>query len=125
MREIEFRVWDYTWEVLGQVTDVEFIDGKPFWHFDFEIKGTSCKARSSSLCVEISQYTGLRDKNGKKIFEGDIGWDEFRGEYNEIIFHEGKFIAECENIAYDLWEVTDDIEVIGNKWENPDLLEAG
>lgn len=85
------------------------------------------------ICIEtwcgidsktIGQYTGLKDKNGKKIFEGDIGWDEHNECYGVVKFEEGKFLYVWENIVEDLWEVADGIEICGNIHENPELLEA-
>ncbi|HAA4451531.1 TPA_asm: hypothetical protein GER72_02280 [Listeria monocytogenes] len=72
----------------------------------------------------IGQYTGLKDKNGKKIFEGDICWEEYGECYGVVKFEEGKFLYAWENIAEDLWEVADSIEIYGNIHENPELLEA-
>ncbi|EKZ0266005.1 hypothetical protein RC101_000549 [Listeria monocytogenes] len=85
------------------------------------------------ICIEtwcgidsktIGQYTGLKDKNGKKIFEGDIGWDEHNECVGVVKFEEGKFLYVWENIVEDLWEVADGIEICGNIHENPDLLEV-
>ncbi|EAD4272513.1 hypothetical protein EJD00_06665 [Listeria monocytogenes] len=84
------------------------------------------------ICIEtwcgidsetIGQYTGLKDKSDNKIFEGDIGWDEHNECYGVVKFEEGKFLYLWENIAENLWEVADDIEVSGNIHENPELLE--
>ncbi|EAG9495934.1 hypothetical protein HG347_002986 [Listeria monocytogenes] len=72
----------------------------------------------------IGQYTGLKDKNGKKIFEGDVGWDEHNECYGVVKFEEGKFLYVWENIAEDLWEVADGIEICGNIHENLELLEG-
>ncbi|HDT9765680.1 TPA: hypothetical protein REC94_000322 [Listeria monocytogenes] len=72
----------------------------------------------------IDQYTGLQDKNGKKIFEGDVGWDEHNECYGVVKFEEGKFLYVWENIAEDLWEVADGIEICGNIHENLELLEV-
>ncbi|EAE3387958.1 hypothetical protein OEF46_000945, partial [Listeria monocytogenes] len=69
----------------------------------------------------IDQYTGLKDKNGKKIFEGDVGWDEHNECYGVVKFEEGKFLYVWENIAEDLWEVADGIEICGNIHENLEL----
>ncbi|EAC5887088.1 hypothetical protein TQ13_04970 [Listeria monocytogenes] len=72
----------------------------------------------------IDQYTGLKDKNSKKIFEGDVGWDEHNECYGVVKFEEGKFLYVWENIAEDLWEVADGIEICGNIHENLELLEV-
>ncbi|ENJ0357652.1 hypothetical protein AB0Y73_001525 [Listeria monocytogenes] len=72
----------------------------------------------------IGQYTGLKDKNGKKIFERDLCWDEHNECYGVVKFEEGKFLYVWENIAEDLWEVADSIEICGNIHENPKLSEV-
>ncbi len=93
---------------------------------------SGCGNAKCTLCVDwysfddvvLMQYTGLKDKNGKKIFEGDIGWDEHNECYGVVKFEEGKFLYVWENIAEDLWEVADGIEICGNIHENPELLEG-
>ncbi|HAP3440605.1 YopX family protein [Enterococcus faecalis] len=72
----------------------------------------------------LMQSTGLKDENGVEIFEGDIGWDDHQEVHGQVIFENGAFKYEWENISEDLFEVTDDIEIIGNIHENPELLEG-
>ena len=84
----------------------------------------------------IGQYTGLTDKNGKKIFEGDIcRFKRFNDIHvGEIVFNvtTASFVMRYQSIvgAYGekatqkmLLSVCDDIEVIGNIHDNPELLE--
>lgn len=78
----------------------------------------------------VEQYTGLTDKNGKKIFEGDIVMDsDFPETKYTVGFFEGAFVAKNDNgeIFY-LREFEafgeSEIEVIGNIHDNPELLEA-
>ncbi|EAE4030739.1 hypothetical protein JL739_15160 [Listeria welshimeri] len=61
----------------------------------------------------IDQYTGLKDKNGKKIFDGDRCWNDYEEEYGIVSFDEGKFIFTFDNVCVDLFEVADDLEVVG------------
>lgn len=82
----------------------------------------------------VGQYTGLKDKNGTKIFEGDIV--EFTDKYTrskgraEIVFEAFKWkYSGCYYGGNPIvWLCIDDrsieFEVIGNKWDNPELLKG-
>lgn len=125
MRAIGFRAFVKRKKKMLPVTDLCFNET--------EAVGVSgCGNAKCTLCVDwynfddvvLMQYTGLKDKNGNKIFEGDICWEEHNECYGVVKFEEGKFLYVWENIAEDLWEVADGIEICGNIHENPELLEA-
>lgn len=79
----------------------------------------------------VGQYTGLTDKNGKKIFEGDIVKDHESGLYGEVVFATaqdgfdgiGGFMVDDINDGLQnyngFWHL---VEVIGNIYDNPELL---
>ncbi|HFC3318082.1 TPA: YopX family protein [Listeria monocytogenes] len=127
MRGIEFR---------GKIVGVEgFVYGKllaplasgnAYIAYDVnEVRSFVYISRSEKVDPEtVGQYTGLKDKYGKKIFEGDICWEEHNECYGVVKFEDAKFLYLWENIAEDLWEVADSIEIYGNIHENPELLEA-
>ncbi|EKF1562755.1 hypothetical protein OX521_002754 [Listeria monocytogenes] len=125
MRVIEYRAFVKETKKMLPVTDLCLNET--------EAVGVSgCGNANCTLCVDwhsfddvvLMQYTGLKDKSDNKIFEGDIGWDEHNECYGVVKFEEGKFLYVWENIVEDLWEVADNIEVIGNIHENPELLEG-
>lgn len=75
----------------------------------------------------VGQYTGLTDKNGKKIFEGDIVQYDKDGATYEIVFAEDCGITKfCSRFIPDgtLGYVNQRRDkVIGNRWDNPELLQ--
>ncbi|EAG8523443.1 hypothetical protein E0D96_02590 [Listeria innocua] len=82
----------------------------------------------------VSQFTGLTDENGKKIFEGDIveiieidafgnlDWNRLKG---KVMFSEGAWlVTDNRSFAIPLWSEINEIKVIGNIYENPELMEV-
>ena len=120
MREILFRgkiLTNKGW-VYGLLTDIG-IDEKENVAF---VSGVMVHKST------VGQYTGLTDKNGKKIFEGDIVEYARDEEIGEIAYHESEAMFVVE---FDTW-LTDfdhlygkDVEVIGNIHDNPELLKGG
>jgi uncharacterized phage protein (TIGR01671 family) len=86
---------------------------------------------------EIMQYTGLKDKNGKEIYEGDVVTGRFGilyevkyGEFSDTKAHAqiGYYLYDIEdeinigNIGYDCDELENPLEIIGNIYDNPELI---
>lgn len=77
----------------------------------------------------VVQYTGLTDKNGKRIFEGDIVEDASVGLLGDVVFSVVGVPSFGINDVHDGLQYHDgfwsDLEVIGNIHDNPELLEGG
>lgn len=127
MRGIEFRgkIVGAEGFVYGKLL-APLASGNAYIAYDVnEVRSFVYISRSEKVDPEtVGQYTGLKDKNGKKIFEGDICWEEHNECYGVVKFEDAKFLYLWENIAEDLWEVADSIEIYGNIHENLELLEV-
>lgn len=118
MREIKFRAWT---EPENKMIN---------WNSLLRMNLYNIFVIPEQCGVILMQYTGLKDKNGKEIYEGDIiQTEELTAviEYSEIY---AEYITTNTNqIQYEDEPLGDlrgeEIEVIGNIYENPDLLEKG
>ena len=73
----------------------------------------------------IMQSTGLKDLNGVEIFEGEILFDKHHNpQIGVVVFYEGAFQLLANNMYYPLIQFDGDVEIIGNIYENPELLEG-
>jgi len=124
MRQLKFRVWDKLQERYTRCD--EGYQG----HYVLSLKGEFHNLQNGSGGKEyvVQQYTGLKDKNGKEIYEGDIvkaTSNQYENEnfVGKVIFDEGCFLTWVnKNDIRGIWG-EDDIEVIGNIIENSELLE--
>lgn len=125
MREIKFRAWDTEFNMMGLVSvlDIEAMRveavTEDMSYYDF-------------LNFTLMQYTGLKDKNGVEIYEGDVV-RHFVHEVPEpilkqILYFEGSFIAKPSYYEMETYMSLINfspyrtMEVIGNIYENPELL---
>jgi uncharacterized phage protein (TIGR01671 family) len=150
-REIEFRAWDISQKRMRtDITGTEcyngavegvYMDGD---YYELIAPDTGKRLKdiirgeryiSTYEKAILMQYAGLKDKNGKKIFEGDSLGGIYEGCYVDYcdkccshqVFLGDKEIG-CMSCQGDIgwYELLDDadLEVIGNIYENPELLEA-
>ena len=107
-REIKFRIWDKINRMWLRCFNVNLFDIGDLPN------------------VELMQYTGLKDKNGKEIYEGDIVILNDAEEENRCVvkYKYGSYILIDGDLREDLSNVEDRfLEVIGNIYENKNLLE--
>jgi uncharacterized phage protein (TIGR01671 family) len=127
MREIKFRAWDG--ERMKEVTSMGWIDGE----LDY-ISTPNSSAPADEF--NLMQYTDLKDKNGKEIFEGDVF--NLSHKSKNIYFVEYKndrfwLSQKSEDNDPDMWSdhyyritlpvYCKNYEIIGNIYENPELLD--
>lgn len=115
MREIKFRVWDKLNKEMNNIESINFQERRVYKDIVSYRKFND---------IELMQYTGLKDKNGKEIYEGDILFESFREEYLKVVFENGSFRAEADGYSSDLEGYDYSCEVIGNIYENPELIEG-
>lgn len=113
-RPNEFRAWDR--------------ERKKFWYFGlFDLdQGYHFGAEEAISEMPISEFTGLFDKNGKKIWDGDVvKWFWMEEKISEVVFDKGAF--SLKGWVHDTFHrdsIKTSLEVLGNVYENPELLEA-
>ena len=122
MRDIKFRVWDNERNAMfnSKSVDIDFFEGK--------IEITSDTIRYDEVYTdeikdfELMQYVGCKDKNNKEIYEGDIV--KTKEHIGQIIYSKGMFFIDVKgNFYLPIYNVSEFMEVIGNIYENPELLE--
>lgn len=128
----KFRAWHKTWEEMGKVKRIRFDDYGNVTTVLFIGKDLGANEKIDEL--ELMQSTGLLDKNGKEIFEGDIlAVETDEGILNVNIYRDSKhalfmFKSEKYNEEELLAELVENnaypFEIAGNIYENPELLEV-
>ena len=120
-REIKFRAWDKRREKWVTDDIVIFPNGKiTYPEGGWDINGEIVKPKE--LNIILVQYTGLKDRNGKEIYEGDIVKNYWTMN-NEAVKYMGVTFM-TENMYEESAVVNlEECEVIGNIYENPELCE--
>lgn len=119
MREINFRAWVRRLDRMCNVTGIDFERNEinilsPGWHMSEWLRRDQ---------VELMQYTGLKDNNGREVYEGDVVKNEY-GKVMDIQYDPRSTAFGVGDYYFGTIGSGKILEVIGNIFENPELLEA-
>ena len=115
MREIKFS-YIYQHDDTGRILNKKF----DIHEIELELMG-ECFIERYTL-IARRQYTGLKDKNGVEIYEKDIWLPSLLSDRSQVVkYDNGKFNI-SDFVLNGLWECSDKGKVIGNIYENPELL---
>ena len=128
-----FRAWDETQHKMLQVDCIEFIDGKAYWveasPADAIVQGENDGPIGDDSHLKLEQFTGLKDANGKEIYECDIVHIITEDNYErtgKVVFEKGCYMVDNGMDKYPINQIgfeLDTLEVVGNAHTNPELID--
>lgn len=137
MREIKFRGYSKSFSMLFDYDMLEMASAGMVDICKRELKKIDPEATELKMGLFLPtededlilmQYTGLKDINGKEIYEGDIVERRFMNlidgaEFVGVVkYYDGAFNVDNNREAYPLFHEIDEIEILGNIYENSELL---
>lgn len=143
MKEIKFRAWQphsslHRKPGMYEVTSLELYDESGGGEAFLALPGENAQSSEYLEDIKLMQYTGLKDKNSVEIYEGDIlQCDDVSADYQlhaKVYWDEEEAIYKAdrsgdgETCEFELWAILQEhqfVDVIGNIYENPELLAGG
>ena len=125
-QEIKFRAWNKKDKVMVDVAAMNF-GPSGLWSLIEDADDAELQLADN---YELMQYTGLKDKNGREIYEGDVLDIGLRNQDGKPVIAPVSYETYAAGYVLDnggngIWQrLTEDCEVIGNIFENPELLEG-
>ena len=132
MRQIKFRAWLKNFQKMVDVVEIDFLEGCIVWIYDDYINQEQIKEVDKFEDIILMQYTGIKDKNGVEIYEGDVIKTDDNHKF-KVIWDETRFIGVDSvrdgngYICYIDSHYKDGksrLEIIGNIYDNPELMGA-
>lgn len=139
MREIKFRGYSKSFSMMFDYDMLEMASAGMVDICKRELKKIDPEATELQMGLFLPtydkdlilmQYTGLKDENGTEIYEGDIVERRFMNlidgaEFVGVVkYYDGAFNVDNNREVYPLFHEIDEIEILGNIYENPKLLEG-
>ena len=124
MREIKFRAWHKEKKIIGEVLGIDILHKEIF----FSNEDVDCYEHVDFKNIELMQYTELKDKNNKEIYEGDIVKLRSNHGIGVIKYYDewGAFVVEYIKprplAVLGMNYYKEDIEVLENIYETPELI---
>ena len=124
MREIKFRAWHKEEKIIGEVLGIDILHKEIF----FSNEDVDCYEHTDFKDIELMQYTGLKDKNNKEVYEGDIVKLRANHGIGVIKYYDewGAFVVEYIKprplAVLGMNYYKEDIEILGNIYKNPELI---
>ena len=108
MTEIKFRTWNPREKIIEPFVDIK--NGEPYYKGVRWVGGI------------VMQYIGIKDKNGKEVYEGDIVKTHFENKNFEVIKTFSGWGLKINKSLTRYFDPREELEIIGNIYENPELL---